>query len=305
MLGAIIGDIAGSKIEDEEIKAIRSKEKKIDYESRIKILNSDIPLFTDDCSYTDDSILTSAIARAIIENKNYEYYLRKYANNELYHIHTSGLINSASQSLDKYGKEKFSKNFIEWTIGNFNGTSIGNGSAMRISPIAYYFDNYSDMVDEVSLSIISTHNSKEALDGALAISLSIYLAKNDFTKNQIKKYIESKYYDLNFNLEKLQKNYKFTSRCSLTVPQAIYCFLISETYEDSIRKAISIGGDTDTIACMTGSISEAFYGIDDNIIEEASNFIPEYIKNDINEFYEKLENKNSGLTLRKTYKRRY
>ncbi|MFA5409773.1 MAG: ADP-ribosylglycohydrolase family protein, partial [Bacilli bacterium] len=117
-----------------------------------------------------------------------------------------------------------------------------------------------------------------------------FLARNKYSKGQIKEYVVKQFgYDLNFNLLDLQQNYTFTSKCKNSVPQAIYCFLISDSFEDAIRKSLSIGGDSDTIACITGSISEAFYGINNQIVKDVYKFIPDYILLVINKFYNNLE----------------
>lgn len=133
---------------------------------------------------------------------------------------------------------------------------------MRIAPIAYYFDDLDEMHDNVLKATIPSHNNMDAIDGAMAVYDMIYLSRNNYSKEDIKKYIEENYnYDLNLDLEKLQKNNTFSSKVSVMVPQAIYCFLISNDFEDAIRKSISIGGDSDTIACIVGGISEAYYDI--------------------------------------------
>ena len=287
MLGSIIGDIVGSSYEVLEVNDKRIKGKR-DYEDRIKILNSNITLFNDDSSYTDDSVLTTAVADALLNNKNYEYYLRKYGNKEL------------KLGLDKYGRSRFGKGFINWLKSDVQGISYGNGSAMRIAPVAYYFDNLDDIYKNAIEATIPSHNNNEAINGALAVCDTIYLAKNKYSKEEIKNYIEEKYnYNLNFDLEDLQKNYTFSSKCIDTVPQAIYIFLISNDFEDAIRKSISIGGDADTIACIVGGISETYYGIPDNIKKDVQKYIPEYMKSIISNFYQELELKNNNKIFKK------
>lgn len=278
MLGSIIGDIAGSIYEVKEIEAIKNNsDKKRSYEERIKILDKNVPLFTSECSYTDDSILTTAIADAIINDKNYETCLRKYGLKEL------------DLGLDKYGRSRFGSGFVNWLKDNNQGNSYGNGSAMRIAPIGYLSNSIEELKENVIKATIPSHNHEEAIIGAEAVATTIYMARNGFNKEEIKKYIEDNYYKLDFNLEDLQKNYKFSSKCSNSVPQAIFCFLVSDSFEDSIRKAISIGGDSDTISCIVGGISEAYYGINENIKQEANKYIPEYIKDILNQFYLKYE----------------
>ena len=130
MLGAIIGDVVGSIYEVEEVKSLKeSALKRRSYVDRIKILNKDIPLFTKDSSYTDDTVLTVAIIDAIMNDKKYETYLRKYGLSEL------------SLGVDKYGRSRFGSGFISWLKNNYQGNSYGNGAAMRISPIGYYYNS--------------------------------------------------------------------------------------------------------------------------------------------------------------------
>ena len=274
MLGAIIGDIAGSTHEVEEIKAIK---KGIDYERRIKILDKEVPLFNEDSSYTDDTVLTAAIANAIINSKDYEETLKEYGNREI------------NLGLDKYGRNRFGKGFCDWLKGDYIGNSYGNGCAMRISPIANYYDNEEKILEETIKATLPSHNHEESYLGALAISMCIFLARKKLSKQEIKLYIESKYgYDLNFNLRELQKKYKFSSKTKESVPQAIFCFLESNDFEDAIRKSISIGGDSDTIAAITGSIAESYYGIDEKLKKEAEKYLPEYIINITNDFYKRI-----------------
>jgi len=276
MLGSIIGNIIGSIYEIEEINAIRNnKDKKRNYEERVKILDKKINLFNENCSYTDDSVLTTAIADAILNNLNYETTLRNYGKKEI------------ELGLDKYGRNRFGQGFISWIMNENSGNSIGNGSAMRIAPIGFMFNSIKKVKDEAIKATIPSHNSEEAIKGAIIVAETVFLAKNKFSKEEIKKHIENNYCKLDYDLEDLQKNYRFKSNCAGTVPQALYCFLISDDFEDAIRKSISIGGDSDTIACIVGGISEAYYGIPEIIIKEAEKYIPKYINLVIEQFYQK------------------
>lgn len=275
MLGAIIGDVAGSYYEDLEMKTNRT------YEERIKIMNPIKPLFNKNSSPTDDSILTMAIYDACLNDGNYEKYLKEYAKREI------------RKGLDKYGKARFSPGFIKWVKEKKEGNSFGNGAAMRISPVGYLYDTIEKIKEETKKATLPSHNSKEALKSAEAISTSIYLLRNGIDKKHLKKYIEENYYSLNYDIEKLRHSYKFSSRAEDTVPEAIYIFLISKNFEDSIRKAISIGGDCDTIASITGSLSEAYYGIPNHIIKEVKPFLKDYMYDLLKERY------YSDKTLRK------
>lgn len=280
MLGAIIGDVAGSTYEVDEVLALKNKTK-VSYEQRIKILDRNVPLFKENSSCTDDTILTSAIAECILKNGNYEDYLREFGKKEV------------SLGLDIYGRSRFGKGFIDWLNNNSIGESFGNGCAMRVSPIPMYYDNLDDILNETYKSTITSHNHDESINATKAVSIAIYMAKHKFSKEDIKNKIEKECgFNLNFDLEDLQRNYKFTSKAKKSVPQAIYCFIVSNDFEDAIRKAISIGGDTDTIAAITGSIAENYYGIPKKIINEVNKYIPDYIKGIINRFYLKLEFNN-------------
>lgn len=277
MLGAIIGDVAGSLYEVEEVLAYKKKEP-INYEDRIKILNKQVPLFREGSSYTDDTVLTCAIAECILNKGNYEEYLKKYGNKEL------------DLGLDLYGRSRFGQGFVDWVLGNSNGASYGNGCAMRVSAIPMYYDNPEKIFEETYKSTITSHNHEDSIKATKAVSLAIYLAKNKVCKYGIKKMIEIECgYNLDFDLETLQKTYKFSSKAMDSVPQAIFCFLISDDFEDSIRKAISIGGDADTIAAITGSIAESYYGIPKQIVKDVYNFIPDYVKEIVERFYYNLD----------------
>lgn len=275
MLGAIIGDVAGSTYEVDEIKFL--KEKQTNYSNRIRALDKSVPLFFNNSSYTDDTILTAALANSLLTNKDYEKSLKKFGLREI------------NLGLDKYGRSRFGKGFCDWVKGDYVGDSYGNGCAMRISPIANYYDNLDDIIINTINATYPSHNNHDSYIAALAISTAIYLAKNKISKEAIKLCIEQNFkYDLNYNLEELQKNYKFTSKAKDSVPQAIFCFLESTDFEDAIRKAISIGGDSDTIAAITGSIAEAYYGIDKKLINDVERYLPEYIINITNNFYKAI-----------------
>jgi len=272
MLGAIIGDVAGSTYEVDEIKARKNNE--INYSNRIKILNKETPLFNSESSYTDDTILTCAIAKAVLDDRNYYKYLKEFGQREI------------NLGLDKYGRSRFGKGFCDWVKGDYVGESFGNGCAMRISPIANYFNKIDTILLETSYATCPSHNHNESHTMSEAVSICIYFAKYKRSKKQIKYHIQELMgINLDFNLEDLQKNYKFTSRAKDSVPQAIFCFLESNDFEDAIRKAISIGGDSDTIAAITGSIAEAYYGIDNKLIKKVEDYLPEYIINIVNDFY--------------------
>lgn len=287
MLGAIIGDIIGSTYEVEEVLALKqSPNKKRSYNERIAILNKKTPLFLNESSYTDDTVLTSAIANALIDNHPFEENLRKYGLEEI------------SLGKDKYGRSRFGKGFVSWLKKETEGNSFGNGAAMRISPIAHYYDDLQIILEKTKEATIPSHNHEDAITGAQAVTATIYLAKNNYSKQEIKEEIERRFnYNLNFNLEELQHNYRFTSQSSESVPQAIYCFLESTSFEDCIRKSISIGGDTDTITAISCSIAECFYGIPEETKQQVLPYIPPKYKKTIDEFYSIVYLKQQLLAL--------
>ena len=232
MIGAIIGDIVGSRF---EYNSIKSKE---------------FLLFSICCNITDDSITTMAISKALVSCKE----------------DFSNLSEVTIKCLREFGRKKpagYGKMFYEWLHSDnpqpYN--SYGNGAGMRVSPIGfiakdlYECKKLSRMITEI------THNHPEGLKGAEAIAVCVWLARNGKSKNEIFEYVNNHYYNLNFKLTDLQENYKWSSTCQGSVPQAIVCFLESENFVDAIRNAISIGGDSDTIGAMTGAIAEAYYGV--------------------------------------------
>lgn len=282
MIGAIIGDVAGSYYEVLEVRAIKENiDKKRKYEERIKILDKNEPLFTENSSYTDDTVLTVALMDALLHNKDYEYYLKKYGNKE------------QELGVDKYGRSRFGKNFISWLNGETEGKSFGNGASMRVSPIGFYYDSLFNVIQESSFSVKPSHDTNEARVGACAVACAINLSLKGKSKQYIKDFIETIYgYNLNFDLETLQKEYKFKSSTKESVPVAIYAFLISNSFEDAIRKSISIGGDADTIAAIAGSISEAYYGVPLELKESVMKYIPAQYRNIIYEFYSEINFRN-------------
>jgi ADP-ribosylglycohydrolase len=245
MLGAIIGDIAGSRF---EFNNNRSK---------------DFIFFTHDCFITDDSIMTLSVAKAIVACKENYDHLGELAVKYMREI--GGFYPDCG-----YGGM-----FRHWIFDEkpepYN--SFGNGAAMRVSACGFAArteeeaKRFSKAVTEVS------HNHPEGIKGAEAVSIAIFMAKNGATKQEIRRRIECDYYSLNFTLDGIRDSYSFNETCQGTVPQAIVAFLESVSFEDAIRSAISIGGDSDTLAAIAGSIAEAYYGIHKNIEKAAMKFL--------------------------------
>lgn len=266
MLGAIIGDIAGSL--DEYLEFKDSLKKQVNLKRRLERLHKQ-ELIDDNSFYSDDTILTIAILDAIISHKSYGDKLREYA---------LKYKDEIPQNIE-YFEYMFSPGFIKWTLGHEEGNSIGNGSAMRISAVGYLFNDEETVLKEARLATIPSHNTKEAINAASAVALSIYLARKRLSKEEIKEVISNKFdYKLNYNLDELRKTYLFDSTYQV-VPLCIYISLSSQSFEESLRRAISVGGDTDTIACITGSISESLFGIPDKYKDKAYEKLPnEFVK---------------------------
>ena len=283
MLGAIIGDIVGSIYEVEEIER-RMKHEEIDVLKRRKVLNKRTQLFRPECTYTDDTVLTCAIADAILNEAyftdEFEEYLRSYGNKEL------------ELGLDKFGRSRFSPGFTNWLLGKNFVNSCGNGCAMRISSIPMFYDNINKITAISNNATYTTHCHNESIEAVNAVCLAIFYAKQGKSKEYIKQQIENKTsYKLDFNLSKLQETYEFSSKAKDTVPQAIFCFLKSRNFEDAIRKAISIGGDSDTIASITGAIAENYYGIPLELKNQALKYLPDETTELLVEFYSTLYKK--------------
>jgi len=237
MIGAIIGDIVGSVYEWNNIKT------------------KDFPLFSPGCFFTDDTVMTLAIAEGLINGGSAEDFIAA--------IKKYGRLYPDSGYGGRFGSWLFSDD-----INPYN--SWGNGSAMRVSPVAWAFDILSEVEKYAEISAAVTHNHPEGIKGAQATAAAIFLARKGKTKEEIKAYIENKYgYNLNRSIDEIRPNYRFNESCQETVPEAIIAFLESVDFEDAIRNAISLGGDSDTLAAITGSIAEAAYGIPKEIKEKA------------------------------------
>jgi ADP-ribosylglycohydrolase len=233
MIGTILGDIIGIPYEKHPIKTP-------DFS----------PLFGSYCRFSDDTVLTLAVANAIL-------------------ISQSGNLPYHDQILSfarKYPRAGYGKKFIGWMYAENPQPyySFGNGSAMRVAPIAWAFHSIEDVLQEAEKSAVITHNHPLGIQGAQATALAIFLARNGKSKEEIKYEIQSRFqYDLNRTLDEIRPNYEFDVTCQGSVPEAIIAFLESSDVESAIRLAISLGGDADTQAAIAGSIAEAFYQHDE------------------------------------------
>ena len=227
MLGAIIGDIVGSVYEWNNIKT------------------KDFPLFSERCFFTDDTVMTVAVADALLNG---------------------GTSDAFIDAMKKFGRlypnSGYGGRFAGWLSSDNREpyNSWGNGSAMRVAPCAWFADSLDEAESLAELSAAVTHDHPEGIKGARATAAAIYLARTGVTKAGIKDYIETKYgYDLSRTLDVIRPRYRFNESCQGTVPEAIIAFLESDGFEDAIRNAISLGGDSDTLAAITGGIAEAYY----------------------------------------------
>ena len=253
MLGAIIGDVVGSRF---EFNNYRSK---------------NFEMFTKYNEVTDDSIMTIAVMDILM----------------------NGYINDKEKIVDtfkkwgrKYPNSGYGGMFGRWLFTDDREAynSFGNGSAMRVSPVGCLAKSEEEVVDWATKVSEVTHNHSEGIKGAVVTAMCVYYAKNGKSKEEIREYV-SGYYDINFDYEKLKREYYFNETCQETVPQAIYCFLISDSFEDCIRTCVSIGGDTDTVCAIAGGIAEAYYGIDEKIIIGVEKYLDKEQKEVVDAFY--------------------
>ncbi|PZV13089.1 MAG: hypothetical protein DCF20_16250 [Pseudanabaena sp.] len=254
MLGAIVGDIVGSIY---EFNNHRSK---------------DFPLFGEDCKFTDDTVLTIAVADCLMNNGNYTEYIKNYAR--------------------KYTGRGYGGRFRQWISSErmepYN--SWGNGSAMRVSAVGFAYNDLEAVMNEAKRSAEVTHNHSEGIKGAQATAVAIFMARKGQSKEQIKAAIAQSFgYDLNRTVDEIRPTYIFNESCQETVPEAIIAFLESNDFEDAIRNAISLGGDSDTLACITGGIAEAFYGgVPEDIAIKALSYLDSNMREVVEKFYGSL-----------------
>lgn len=253
MFGAIVGDIVGSMYEFNNIKT------------------KDFPLFGDKCDFTDDTVMTVAIANALHTYRE-QKSLSAFRDEAASQMRTLGR---------RYPGRGYGGRFARWLeddgMGAYN--SYGNGSAMRVAPAAWAAGSIEEAEMLARASAEPTHNHPEGIKGAEAVAAAIYMGRIRKSKREIRDYIEEKYYKLDFTLDEIRPGYGFDETCQGSVPQAIEAFLESEDFEDAIRNAVSIGGDSDTIAAITGSIAEAFYGeVPSDIKHRAMSYLSEELR---------------------------
>ena len=251
MIGAIIGDIVGSRFE------FRNH------------FSTEFELFTKECSFTDDTICTVAVADALLKGISFEesllYWCRKYP----------------------FPKGAYGRSFARWIKMPFPVpyNSFGNGSAMRVSPVGWFFHSESETLQYATLSAECTHNHPEGIKGACAVAQAIFMLRSGIEKEEVCNIIFQTYsYSNPGTCDSIRRSNTFNETCQVTVPQAIACFLESKDFEHAIRFAVSIGGDSDTIAAITGSMAEACYDIPENIQSAALSYLPSDIISVLSDF---------------------
>ena len=253
LIGAIAGDIIGSRFE------------------RYNIKSTAFELFQRPSCFTDDTAMTIATAESILNNSSFTTAFQKYGR--------------------KYPNAGYGGTFYRWIFEEnpqpYN--SWGNGSAMRVSPIGYAYSTEEDVLDQAKKSAEVSHNHEEGIKGAQATAMCIFLARTGKSKEEIRSYVEHNFrYDLSISLDEIRPNYYFDVSCQGSVPHAIRAFLESSDFENAIRLAISIGGDSDTIACITGGIAQAYYKtIPQEVVQEVMQRLPKELSDVVLQFDEK------------------
>ena len=248
MYGAILGDIIGSP-----------------YEFDMGDKTKNFPLFPHNCSYTDDTVMTLAVAEAFLDAPEEEALLRQ----------------KLIRTMQAYGRmfpySGYGARFAGWLRSRnpqpYN--SYGNGSAMRVSSVAWLYHDLATVEKMAKVSAEVTHNHPEGIKGAQATAAAIFLARTGASKAQIKAYMEETYgYNLSRTCDEIRPGYHHVESCQETVPEAITAFLEGSSFEDVIRTAVSLGGDCDTLTCIAGSIAEGFYGVPEEMKVECRNRLP-------------------------------
>lgn len=249
LVGALVGDIVGSVYEFDNHRT------------------KDFEMFGNwhgaRCFATDDSIMTLAIAKAIMDSATDHSDLAE---------NTIRAMREVGQPYPGCG---YGGRFLRWMYTDdpqpYN--SYGNGAAMRVSPVAYFAKDFDDALEMARIVTEVTHNHPEGIKGAQTVAGLVYMALNGSSMEEMKVYAKSCYPELGFTLDEIRETYRFNETCQQTVPQAITAFFESKNFEDAIRNAISVGGDSDTLACITGSIAGAYYGVRDGLRNKALSYL--------------------------------
>lgn len=264
MTGAIIGDIVGSRFEFNNRKS------------------KDFTFLTGRCFFTDDTVMTLAVAKAFNE-------CERITDCEAF---KEVLIKSMHEVGNCYPHCGYGGRFYSWIRNRRTEpyNSYGNGSAMRVSPAGWYAESLDEAEGLGRATAEVTHNHPEGIKGAVSVAGAIYLARKGSTMDEIREYV-SRFYSIDFTLDEIRPTYGFHETCQDSVPQAFEAFFESVSFEDAVRNAVSIGGDSDTIAAIAGSVAEAFYGISDELKDAAESYLDERLRKIYREFNSKREEK--------------
>ena len=268
MYGAILGDMIGSPYE-------------FDRGGKTK----DFPFFDKGATFTDDSVMTIAVAEALMQ------------------AGASGLLEDEAKTKDllidsmhawgkKYPNAGYGGRFFYWLIDGDREpyNSWGNGSAMRVAPAGWLFSSMEATRKHARWTAEVTHNHPEGIKGAEATAAAIFMARSGATKDEIKTYIIEEFgYDLSRTCDEIRPGYRHVESCQETVPEAITAFLEGEDFEDVIRTAVSLGGDCDTLTCIAGSIAEAYYGVPEELKDECNRRLPEDMRAILHKLYQRLD----------------
>ncbi|AHM61840.1 ADP-ribosylglycohydrolase [Flammeovirgaceae bacterium 311] len=249
MIGAIAGDIIGSVYEFSPIK------------------RTNFPLLQEKSAFTDDSVLTVAIAESLLTGKSYAAALKHWGR--------------------RYPNAGYGKNFYQWLMSRCSVAygSWGNGSAMRVSPVGWAFNSLEETLQQATLTAMPTHDHPKGIKGAQAVAGSVWMARQNHSKAEIREWVEKDIgYSLTASVAEIRQSYTFDVSCAGSVPQAIQCFLEAESTEEAIRNAVSLGGDADTQACIAGAIGEAMWGIEDILESAVLKRLPENMLKIIEQF---------------------
>lgn len=258
MLGAIIGDVVGSRFEWNNLKS------------------KDFELFHADCHITDDSVLTVAVADALLR----------------YTAGTDSLTVTAAHCLREYGCRYplagYGARFMTWLFRKNAGpyNSLGNGSAMRVGPAGFWGQTLKECLTCARDVTMVTHNHPEGVKGAEATTTAIWLGRQGAAGKEIREFIDTCYYPLNFSLADIRDSYTYDITCAGTVPQAVVAVAEATDFEDAIRNAISLGGDSDTLAAIAGSIAEACFGVPEDMAAAVRPYVPDELWQVMERFYQ-------------------
>lgn len=250
MIGSVIGDVIGSTYEFDCPKT------------------TEFELFPEHSTFTDDTVMSIATAYSILNNEPYDKIYRILGR--------------------KYSGKGYGSMFNYWLFSDTELAyqSYGNGSAMRVSPVGYAYNDVDKVLEGAKNSAIVSHNHEEGIKGAQATALAVFMARKNCSKDEIRnKIVELFQYDMSRTCDTIRPTYMFEASCQKTVPEAIIAFLDSNSFENAIRKAISLGGDADTLACITGGIAQAFYkAIPRDMAQRALNMLPKKFLQIIKDF---------------------